>query len=96
VRVLDALGALAESGHAVVYSTHDPNHALRLASQVLLMMPDGRSQIGSVGEVVCLRYLTEAYAVRIDDAFTPDGRRVISWTASDRQPAEGPAVPPGR
>jgi len=96
VRVLDALGALSESGHSVVYSTHDPNHALRLASQVLLMMPDGRSEIGSVGEVVCLRSLTEAYAVRIDDAFTPDGRRVISWTAADRQPVEGPAFPPDR
>lgn len=77
-RVLDTLSALAAEGLGIVYSTHDPNHALRCGSQALLYMPDGELLAGSVAELVTPEALTRAYGAPIETARTADGRPVLA------------------
>jgi iron complex transport system ATP-binding protein len=45
--------ALAASGHGVLFTTHDPNHALRAADRAYLLrdgecLAEGASQISSI------------------------------------------------
>ncbi|MFN7122275.1 MAG: ABC transporter ATP-binding protein [Hydrogenophaga sp.] len=79
--VMRAIRTLAIEGLAVLFTTHDPNQALRCADRALLMR-DGRVLAdGAVGEVVeagSLRALYSAGVVQLDDAaggppvFLPD------------------------
>jgi iron complex transport system ATP-binding protein len=77
-RVLDTLSALAAEGLGIVYSTHDPNHALRCGSHALLYLPDGELLAGSVTELVTPQALTRAYGAPIEIARTADGRPVLA------------------
>lgn len=62
---------------AILFTTHDPNHALVAADDVLMMMPDGREQFGSVSEMICPQLLAELYGVEMVWVDMPDGRRAI-------------------
>ncbi len=86
-RVLDMLSALAAEGLGIVYSTHDPNHALRCGTQALLYLPAGELAFGSVGDLICADRLSEAYGVKVEAARTADGRTV--YTLAGPQPAAG-------
>ena len=77
-RVLDVLGELAGDGLAVMFSTHDPNHALRVATQVLLMGRDARPVFGSTASIATPEALSRAYDARLQLAIAEDGRRVIT------------------
>lgn len=77
-RVLDTMRALAGDGLGIVYSTHDPNHALRCGSSALLFQPGGRLLAGAIGELVTPEALSRAYGVPIEPASTAGGRRVLT------------------
>jgi len=47
----------------VLFTTHDPNHALAAADDVLLMMPAGREISGSVADMIEPEKLSELYGV---------------------------------
>lgn len=61
------LGLLAEiraaREHAVVFTTHDPNHALAVADDVALMMPDGEVRCGPVATTMGEADLARLYGV---------------------------------
>jgi len=48
---------------AIVFTTHDPNHALAAADDALLLMPDGPALCGPVTEVVTPPHLERLYSV---------------------------------
>ena len=82
-RVLDLLAGLARDGLAVVYSTHDPNHALRAGHDVLLVSRGGEPLHGSVEALVEPGALSRVYDTAIEEARMTGGRLVIA--AGDRR-----------
>ncbi|MBP1860498.1 ABC transporter ATP-binding protein [Rhizobium herbae] len=71
--LLNGLRALRDK--AIVFTTHDPNHALAAADDALLMMPDGQSLFGPVMETITPGHLERLYGVpmRIVDLPGPGG-----------------------
>ena len=92
LRVLHALSRLAAGGQAIVYSTHDPNHALLLGSAALVLAPGGQCAFGPIARVVSAQSLTQAYGTVIEEASTADGRRLFAWGAPP--PSAQDAPPP--
>jgi iron complex transport system ATP-binding protein len=57
-KVMREIRALAESGHGVLFTTHDPNHARRTADRALLLR-DGRTIAEGPVESVLTKELLE-------------------------------------
>lgn len=81
-RTLELLNMLRlRRDKAILFTTHDPNHALAAADDVLLMMPGGREIHGAVAEMIEPDRLSELYGVpmRWVDVTGPAGetRRAI-------------------
>lgn len=79
--VMHAIRSLADEGLAVLFTTHDPNQALRCADRALLMREGRVMAEGAVGQVIeaeALRTLYGAGVVTVGDAagglpvFLPD------------------------
>lgn len=72
LKLLDTLRRKRE--YAIIFTTHDPNHALAAADDVLLMLPEGREEHGSVGDMIVPEKLAELYGVpmRWVDVSGPD------------------------
>jgi len=76
-RVLGLLDTLRrERRHAILFTTHDPNQALAIADDVLMLMPDGGAQQGPAGELIAPEPLCGLYGVemRLVRLIGADGR----------------------
>lgn len=76
-RTLDLLNTLRHRrDKAILFTTHDPNHALAASDDVLLMMPGGREISGPVAKMIEPEKLSELYGVpmRWVDVIGPDGK----------------------
>jgi iron complex transport system ATP-binding protein len=63
-RTLNLLNSLRlRREFAIIFTTHDPNHALAAADDVLLMMPDGDDMYGPVSEMIEPMTLSRLYGV---------------------------------
>lgn len=63
-RLLALLGTLGEGGErTILFTTHDPNHALAAADDALLMMPHGEALFGAVEDVITPDALERLYGV---------------------------------
>lgn len=63
-RLLSLLDGLRQSrDKAIVFTTHDPNHALAIADTALLMLPSAPALKGDVRDVVTPLHLEELYGV---------------------------------
>ena len=73
--VLDTIEDLAKSGLTCIFNTHFPAHALRRASQALLLGRGGKSVCGKTCEVVTEDRISEFFGVRavIGEMQTPLG-----------------------
>jgi iron complex transport system ATP-binding protein len=70
-KVMREIRALAESGHGVLFTTHDPNHALRAADRAYLLREGAKVAEGRIGEVLTLANLEALYRApvkRLTDA----------------------------
>lgn len=65
-RVLEQLAGLASEGFAVLFSTHQPDHAQRLARRVLAIDGRGHSRFGFASEVLTGEVLSNLYGVPIE------------------------------
>jgi len=65
-KVLREMRALAASGHGVLFTTHDPNHALRAADRAFLMRSGARLAEGKVREVLTRGRLEELYGTPVE------------------------------
>lgn len=63
-RLLGLLDALRQARDmAIVFTTHDPNHALAIADTALLMLPEANAIKGDVSAVITPDHLEQLYAV---------------------------------
>src|SRR3954470_21608316 len=65
-KVMREMRALAASGHGVLFTTHDPNHALRAADRAFLLRDGQRLAEGKVAEVLTKTQLEELYRAPVD------------------------------
>jgi iron complex transport system ATP-binding protein len=79
-RVMREIRALGASGHGVLFTTHDPNHALRAAGRACLLRQGVVIGEGQAKEVLTLENLSALYGATIhrltdaagDQAFLPE------------------------
>ncbi|MDR2129382.1 MAG: ABC transporter ATP-binding protein [Burkholderiaceae bacterium] len=76
-RVLAILRRLAQQGLTIVFSTHNPQHALHVASHTLLMAP-ASCQAGCTSDMCSPERLRQVYqiSVTLASAQSHDGRQV--------------------
>jgi iron complex transport system ATP-binding protein len=65
-KVIAEIRALASSGHGVLFTTHDPNHARRAADRAYLLRDGGCLAEGPVGEVLNRAQLEALYRVPVE------------------------------
>jgi iron complex transport system ATP-binding protein len=81
-KVMREIKALAASGHGVLFTTHDPNHALRAADRAFLLR-DGtvlaEGPVASVLEQERLETLYRAPVERLTDPFSGGAAFLPGW-----------------
>jgi iron complex transport system ATP-binding protein len=65
-KVLREMRALAAAGHGILFTTHDPNHALRAADRAYLLRAGERIAEGPVGAVLTRERLEELYQAPVE------------------------------
>ena len=75
--ILEEVARIRASGHAVLFSTHHPDHALAIADRAVLLKAGGVAAAGTVDDVVDSRQLSALYgrAIEVVDAALADGTR---------------------
>lgn len=76
-RVMRQIRALAARGLGVLFTTHDPNHAMRHADRVALLGGGALSAIGHPREVLTGDSLSALYGAHIASVAGPDGERLF-------------------
>jgi iron complex transport system ATP-binding protein len=82
--VLARIRDLASHGFGIVLSTHDPDHALMVATRVAVIADGGLRAIGPPAEVVTAEMLSAIYRTEVLVEQTPSGHRVCvpAWGVS--------------
>ena len=70
-KVMREIRALAQSGHGVLFTTHDPNHALRAADRAFLLREGTRIADGAVGSVLNRGQLEALYKAPVETVTDP-------------------------
>lgn len=65
-KVMNEIRALAAGGHGVLFTTHDPNHALRAADRACLLRGGETLAAGPVGEVLTKTMLESLYRAPVE------------------------------
>ena len=65
-KVMREIRALAGAGHGVLFTTHDPNHALRAADRAYLLRKGERIAEGAVGAVLTREQLEALYGAPVE------------------------------
>ena len=68
-KVMREIRALAQSGLGVLFTTHDPNHALRAADRAYLLRSGERLAEGPVGEVLSRDRLEALYRAPVQQLY---------------------------
>lgn len=74
VRVIERIARLARTGIAVLFSTHDPDHAFLAAGRALLLGEGRPLALGAPREVITPENLERLYGVRVGVLAIGDGR----------------------
>ena len=72
VRVLHQIAALAASGIAVAFSTHDPDHVFLCGDRVALLHDGGLEELGTPEAVITAAALKRLYGVDVQVVDLPD------------------------
>lgn len=76
--VMQLMSDLAYSqSRTVLFSTHDPTHALQVASHTLLLFPDGEWLAGTSAEVLNEAHLYRAYGLPVHRIYPPGSARPL-------------------
>jgi iron complex transport system ATP-binding protein len=73
---MNEIRALAKSGHGVLFTTHDPNHALRAADRAYLLREGIRVADGPVATVLNREQLEALYHSNVERLKDPDSGAV--------------------
>jgi iron complex transport system ATP-binding protein len=75
-KVMNEIRALARSGHGVLFTTHDPNHALRAADRAYLLRDGVRIADGPAATVLNREQLKALYQASIEQLIDRDSGAV--------------------
>src|SRR6185312_11913279 len=73
-KVMSEIRALAKGGHGVLFTTHDPNHALRAADRAYLLRDGTRIAEGAVQSVLTKAQLEALYRAPVEILTDADGQ----------------------
>ena len=73
-KVMREIRALAAAGHGVLFTTHDPNHAMRAADRAYLLREGVRIAEGAIGAVLNRAQLEELYGAPVETITDTAGR----------------------
>ena len=73
-KVLREIRALAASGHGVLFTTHDPNHAMRAADRAYLLRDGARVGEGATGLTLNKAQLEQLYGTSVETVHDSTGR----------------------
>jgi iron complex transport system ATP-binding protein len=95
--ILERIRELAAEGYGVVLSTHDPDHALLVATRVAIIADGGLKVVGRARDVVTAEALSALYSIEVQVEETPSGRRVCVpvWQRAAAPPGQLPGRPIG-
>jgi iron complex transport system ATP-binding protein len=65
-RVIHEIRALKAAGHGVLFTTHDPNHAMRAADRVYLLRDGERIADGATGDILDRAQLETLYGAPVE------------------------------
>ncbi len=65
-RVMHEILALKAAGHGVLFTTHDPNHAMRTADRVYLLREGARIAEGATGTILNRQQLEALYGTPVE------------------------------
>jgi iron complex transport system ATP-binding protein len=65
-KVMREIRALGSSGHGVLFTTHDPNHAMRAADRAYLLRGGERIAEGATSEVLTRAQLEALYQTPVE------------------------------
>jgi len=71
-KVMGEIRGLAASGHGVLFTTHDPNHALRAADRAYLLREGTRLAEGPVEDVLNREQLEQLYRAPVERLVDPE------------------------
>jgi iron complex transport system ATP-binding protein len=71
-KVMNEVRALAKSGHGILFTTHDPNHALRAADRAYLLRDGTRIADGPVAKVLTREQLQVLYQATVEQLTDPN------------------------
>ena len=74
-KVMREIRALAAAGHGVLFTTHDPNHAMRAADRAFLLREGARIAEGAIGAVLNRAQLEALYGAPVETDHRYGGRR---------------------
>lgn len=80
--ILDEIAKLKARCVAVIFTTHHPDHALRIADRTLTITRDGNVQIGATGTVLNAASLTALYGIDIDLINSRHGPGIVAGFSS--------------
>lgn len=70
VAVLTCIKRMADAGHGIIMTTHNPDHAFLCATRAVLITRDGEVLTGPVDDIVTAGNLGRAYGIRVRVAET--------------------------
>ena len=76
-KVMREIRALAASGHGVLFTTHDPNHALRAADRAYLLRGGERIAEGEVREILTRERLEALYGAPVQTITDASGTAFV-------------------
>jgi len=76
VRLLGEIRRLADQGLGIILSTHEPDHALQIADQVVLLAAGQAVAAGPPAGVLTTERLSQVYGVPVEVIELTDGRRL--------------------
>jgi iron complex transport system ATP-binding protein len=75
-KVMEEIRKLAASGHGVLFTTHDPNHAMRAADRAYLLREGSRIAEGATGAVLSRTQLEALYGAPVELICDQEGGRI--------------------
>jgi iron complex transport system ATP-binding protein len=76
-KVIQEIRNLSASGHGVLFTTHDPNHAMRAADRAYLIRNGERIGEGDTGKILVRAELERLYGASIEEISDRDGARTV-------------------
>jgi iron complex transport system ATP-binding protein len=74
-KVMQEIRKLSASGHGVLFTTHDPNHAMRAADRAFLIRSGERLGDGPTRDILVRPQLEQLYGSPVEEISEPNGTR---------------------